>query len=66
MRGLPACSPALLRFSPSAARNVVMLAAAASPFRGVDNLLAASNVREQLAAGATLLRIEADFVTCSQ
>ena len=31
-----------------------------------DNLLCASKVRERLAAGATSLRIECDFVTCSQ
>ena len=31
-----------------------------------DNLLCACKVRERLAAGATSLRIECDFVTCSQ
>jgi len=34
--------------------------------KSVDNLLAAASVRQQLAAGARALRIEADFVTCSQ
>ena len=39
------------------------LVAAAKP---VDNLLGAALVRERRAAGATVVRIEADFVTCSQ
>jgi len=33
---------------------------------GVDNILAATQVRDRIYAGATPLRIEADFVTCSQ
>ncbi len=33
---------------------------------GVDNLLAAPLVSPRVASGAEPLRIEADFVTCSQ
>jgi len=44
----------------------VALMVAATSFRGVDNLLGASNVRERISAGAAPLRVEADFVTCSQ
>ena len=33
---------------------------------GVDNLLAAPLVSRRVAAGAEPLRVEADFVTCSQ
>ena len=33
---------------------------------GVDNLLAADIVRDRLSGGATPIRVEADFVTCSQ
>ena len=33
---------------------------------GVDNVLAAAQVRARIDAGAKSLRIEADFVTCSQ
>ena len=32
----------------------------------VDNLLAAASVRQRVADGAKILRIECDFVTCSQ
>ena len=47
--------------------GVLMAAAAMTPQQGgVDNLLAAADVRQRLADGATPLRIEADFVTCSQ
>ena len=33
---------------------------------GVDNLLAAPLVSRRVASGAEPLRVEADFVTCSQ
>ena len=54
-----------MRTKPAHARllDVLMVATAA---RGVDNILAASSVRDRLAAGATPLRVDADFVTCSQ
>lgn len=48
---------------PRAASTAVLMAAASC---GVDNLLLASDVRERIAAGAVPLRVEADFVTCSQ
>ena len=41
-------------------------AAAAVGVAHVDNLLARSFVTQRLAAGAKTLRIECDFVTCSQ
>lgn len=47
-------------------RTALVMAASTTTFRGVDNLLAAEEVEQRLAAGATPLRIEADFVTCSQ
>ena len=46
-----------------AAASATMAAAANT---GVDNLLAAPLVKERLAAGAKPIRIECDFVTCSQ
>lgn len=50
---------------PRAARIIdVLMVATAS--HGVDNLLAADSVSDRLSSGATPLRIEADFVTCSQ
>jgi hypothetical protein len=36
------------------------------PLGPVDNILAAASVKKQKDAGATALRIECDFVTCSQ
>lgn len=54
-----------MRRAPNRLTSVLMVASATS-FRGVDNLLAASSVSDRLAAGAVPLRIEADFVTCSQ
>jgi len=48
------------------ARTPAVLMVAAASYRGVDNILAAANVQERMAAGATKLRVEADFVTCSQ
>ena len=56
---------ATMRAPPRAARilDVLMVATAS---RGVDNLLAAASVRERIAAGAKILRVEGDFVTCSQ
>ena len=47
------------------ARMTLVTGAAASLAAAPDNLLAASSVRARLAAGA-VLRVEADFVTCSQ
>lgn len=47
----------------ASAQRAVATAASARP----DNLIAAWSVKERRAAGATsILRIEADFVTCSQ
>jgi len=43
-------------------RAALMVAVAAT----VDNLLEAGQVESRLAAGARALRIEGDFVTCSQ
>ena len=43
-----------------------LLVASTAAFHGVDNLLAAAQVSQRLASGAAPLRIEADFVTCSQ
>ena len=48
------------------ARMTLVTGAAASLAAAPDNLLAASSVRARLAAGAVPLRVEADFVTCSQ
>ena len=59
---MPVSHPALRSRTVSSA----VLMVAASSYRGVDNLLAAASVQERLMAGATPLRIEADFVTCSQ
>jgi hypothetical protein len=54
--------------SASAAMKVTMIAGASMCSGGsVDNLLAAASVRERKAAGASnLIRVECDFVTCSQ
>ena len=57
---------ATMRAPPRAARILDVLMVATASRGGVDNLLAAASVRERIAAGATPLRIEADFVTCSQ
>ena len=64
----PATAAARAVSPPSLVRSpaVYMVAAAVSSFRGVDNILGEASVRERLAAGATPLRVEADFVTCSQ
>jgi len=53
---------------PRAALVSVLMTASqlASRGGGVDNILAATQVRDRIDAGATPLRIEADFVTCSQ
>lgn len=47
-------------------RAALVVAAATTRTLGVDNLLEAAQVESRLAAGATALRVEADFVTCSQ
>ena len=47
-------------------QSLMTLAATSTPSAGVDNLISASQVRERLAAGASRLRVECDFVTCSQ
>lgn len=46
--------------------SVLMTASQLASRGGVDNILAATQVRDRIDAGATPLRIEADFVTCSQ
>ena len=53
---------------PRAALVSVLMTASqlASRCGGVDNILAATQVRGRIDAGAVPLRIEADFVTCSQ
>ena len=64
----------LLGGSPSPARAMTTLAAAAAstvaatraPLGPVDNLLNAASVAKQKIGGAKALRIECDFVTCSQ
>ena len=50
----------------SAAATAAMTLTAVAGTSSVDNLLAAAAVRDRLAAGAKPLRIECDFVTCSQ
>ena len=56
----------------SASRAVTTMAAAAvassrAPFQPVDNILHAQLVAKQKAAGAVrVIRVECDFVTCSQ
>ena len=56
--------------TPKLAMTTLVQASAASATgasAGIDNLLAAASVRAQLASGlAKPMRIEADFVTCSQ
>ena len=52
--------------SSAAATAAMTLTAVAGTVPAVDNLLAAATVRDRLAAGAKPLRIECDFVTCSQ
>ena len=47
-------------------RLVAVSALACAAALGVDNLLAAPLVSPRVASGAEPLRIEADFVTCSQ
>lgn len=47
-------------------RAALVVAAATTTIRGVDNILEAAQVEARLAAGARALRIEGDFVTCSQ
>ena len=47
-------------------RSLIVAASATTSFQGVDNLLAASEVADRIGAGAKVLRVEADFVTCSQ
>ena len=59
---LPRSPPPHAPLHASRVASTSLLAATA----GVDNLLAASSVKQRLAAGAAPLRIEADFVTCSQ
>ena len=46
--------------------SVLMTASQLVSRGGVDNVLAATQVRDRIDAGAKTLRIEADFVTCSQ
>ena len=46
--------------------EIVVAASATTSFQGMDNLLAASEVADRVGAGAKVLRVEADFVTCSQ
>ena len=57
-----------VRAQPRAALVSVLMTASqlASRGGGVDNILAATQVRDRIDAGAVPLRIEADFVTCSQ
>ena len=57
-----------VRAQPRAALVSVLMTASqlASRGGGVDNILAAKQVRDRIDAGAVPLRIEADFVTCSQ
>ena len=47
-------------------RAALVCAAATTTIKGVDNLLEAAQVESRIAAGATPLRVEGDFVTCSQ
>ena len=56
------------RAQPRAALVSVLMTASqlASRGGGVDNILATTQVRDRIDAGAVPLRIEADFVTCSQ
>ena len=63
---LPRSPPLHAPLHASRVASTILLAATASSIGGVDNLLAASSVKQRLAAGAAPLRIEADFVTCSQ
>ena len=53
---------------PRATLASMLMTAGQLVFRGggVDNILAASEVRNRIEAGAIPLRVEADFVTCSQ
>ena len=57
-----------VRAQPRAALVSVLMTASqlASRGGGVDNILAAKQVQDRIDAGAVPLRIEADFVTCSQ
>ena len=55
-----------VRRARSAAHCPHSCAAATTTIKGVDNLLEAAQVESRIAAGATPLRIEGDFVTCSQ
>ena len=65
MRVSPPTLPAV-HASARLMRSLIVAASATTSFQGVDNLLAASEVADRIGAGAKVLRVEADFVTCSQ